>query len=149
VLLLLVVANCCVPCARAMKIAACGGGQQRKNVVVESFITRVHAMYRNPERGRSVLLGKDDTWEKTDGTRCVHQCGRSVCVKLKSRSGKEVFSGACGGASPTQSLGALNEFDVTSFSIISCDLLSSHARGKGVGGGSCFLAKVERARTKI
>ena len=36
-----------------------------------------------------------------------------------------------------------------SFSIISCDLLSSHARGKGVGGGSCFLAKVERARTKI
>ena len=36
-----------------------------------------------------------------------------------------------------------------SFSIISCDLLSSHARGKGVVGGSCFLAKVERARTKI
>ena len=43
---------------RTMEIEACGA---LKNVVVECFITRIHAMYRNPERGHSVLLGTNDT----------------------------------------------------------------------------------------
>jgi hypothetical protein len=58
-------------------------------VVMECFITRVHACTENPERGRSVLLGvTDDTWEKTDEAGCVwcltrtrHLCVDHACLK--------------------------------------------------------------------
>ena len=73
------VADCCVQASkvdtssagvrtRTMKIDVC---RALKNVVVECFITRIHVLYGNPERGQSVLLGTDDTWGKTDGARCV------------------------------------------------------------------------------